>query len=242
MLCSLKHQETGFAFVRVKIKKHRWYPHILKTKDPITISMGWRKFQTVPVYTMQTDDENDKIRMIKYTPKFGYSYAVFYAPTCLVGTPFVGVQRLYETDESGSSKDVSHFRLCATGVVVELNTQFKVMKKLKLIGTPYKIMKNTAFIKGMFNSSLEVAKFQGASIRTVSGLRGSIKKAIKNDGPDGAFRATFEDKIAKSDIIFCRTWYQLDIPRFCNPVVAYGRTRMLKTHAELRRDNDISLV
>jgi len=95
VLCSLKHQETGFAFVRVKIKKHRWYPHILKTKDPITISMGWRKFQTVPVYTMQTDDENDKIRMIKYTPKFGYSYAVFYAPTCLVGTPFVGVQRLY---------------------------------------------------------------------------------------------------------------------------------------------------
>lgn len=90
---------------------------------------------------------------------------------------------------------------------MELNTQFKVMKKLKLIGEPYKIMKNTAFIKGMFNSSLEVAKFLGASIRTVSGLRGSIKKAVKNDGPDGAFRATFEDKIQKSDIIFCKTWY-----------------------------------
>jgi len=36
------------------------------------------------------------------------------------------------------------------------------MKKLKLIGQPYKIMKNTAFIKGMFSSSLEVAKFTGA--------------------------------------------------------------------------------
>lgn len=98
----MKHQETGYAFVRVKIKKHRWYPHILKTKDPVTISMGWRKFQTVPVYTMQSDDENDKMRMIKYTPKFGYAYAVFYAPTCLVGTPFVGVQRLYETDDQGA--------------------------------------------------------------------------------------------------------------------------------------------
>ena len=69
---------------------------------------------------------------------------------------------MYEKDDEGNQIDVSHFRLAVTGVVVELNTEFKVMKKLKLIGEPYKIMKNTAFIKGMFNSSLEVAKFTGA--------------------------------------------------------------------------------
>jgi len=52
VLCSLKHQETAHVFVRVKIKKHRWYPHVLKTKDPVTFSMGWRKFQSIPVYSM----------------------------------------------------------------------------------------------------------------------------------------------------------------------------------------------
>ena len=55
--------------------------------------------------------------------------------------------------------DVAHFRVCSTGVIVEMNSQFKVMKKLKLIGEPYKVMKNTAFIKGMFTSDSEVAKF-----------------------------------------------------------------------------------
>lgn len=36
------------------------------------------------------------------------------------------------------------------------------MKKLKLVGEPLKIYKNSAFIKNMFNSVFEVAKFEGA--------------------------------------------------------------------------------
>lgn len=239
MLCSLKQQESGFAYMRVRIKKHRWYPHILKTRDPICFSMGWRKFQSIPVYCQQGDEDTEKMRMIKYTPKFGACYAVFYGPIASVGTSFVGTQKLYDTDEKGNETDVTHFRLCVTGIVVEVSTQFKVMKKLKLIGEPYKIERNTAFVKGMFNSSLECAKFMGAQLRTVSGVRGAVKKSVKEGAPEGAFRATFEDKILKSDLVFLKTWYQIDIPRFCNPVVAYGRTRMVKTHAELRREKGV---
>ena len=68
------------------------------------------------------------------------------------------------------------WRICATGVVTGLDAAPKIVKKLKLSGTPSKVLKNTAFIGGMFNSALEASKFEGAAIRTVSGLRGTIKK------------------------------------------------------------------
>jgi ribosome biogenesis protein BMS1 len=219
--------EDRFGFVQVRIKRHRWHKKILKTNDPLIFSLGWRRFQTLPIYSIS--DSRIRNRMLKYTPEHMHCFGTFYGPLIAPNTGFSCYQ-------SFSSKNPG-FRIAATGTVLNVDEATEIVKKLKLTGTPYKIFKNTAFIKDMFTSSLEIAKFEGASIKTVSGIRGQIKRALSK--PEGHFRATFEDKILMSDIVFLRAWYPVRPHRFYNPVTNLIGWEGMRLTGEVRRDENI---
>lgn len=57
----------------------------------------------------------------------------------------------------------------------------------------------------------------------------------------GTFRATFEDKIIKTDIVFLRAWAEIELPKFYNPVYGYGKTKLLKSHRQIREERGIEL-
>jgi len=199
----LAHEES-FGYVTVRLKKHRWAPRILKTNDPLVFSVGWRRFQSIPLYSLEDGTRN---RLLKYTPEHMHCLATFYGPISNPQTGFCAFNSV--ALQAG-------FRVSASGTVIDIDASTAIVKKLKLTGTPYKIFKNTAFIKDMFTSSLEVAKFEGAQIRTVSGIRGQIKKALAK--PEGTYRATFEDRILSSDIIFLRSWTKIEPRNFYYPM------------------------
>ncbi|XP_044152421.1 ribosome biogenesis protein BMS1 homolog [Bufo gargarizans] len=236
ILGGLGNSEGNVGYIQMRLKKHRWHKRILKTRDPLIFSLGWRRFQTIPLYYIE--DHNGRHRLLKYTPEHMHCGATIWGPITPQGTGFLAVQSVSST--------TADFRIAATGVVLDLDKSITVVKKLKLIGYPCKIYKNTAFIKGMFSSTLEVAKFEGASLRTVSGVRGQIKKALRT--PEGGFRATFEDKLLMSDIVFLRTWYPVTVPTFYNPVTSLlkpvGQKESwtgMKTVGQLRHDLGIKL-
>jgi ribosome biogenesis protein BMS1 len=225
--------EDRFGFLQVRIKRHRWHKKILKTNDPLIFSLGWRRFQTMPLYSIS--DSRTRNRMLKYTPEHMHCFGTIYGPLIAPNTPFCCVQSLSNSNPG--------FRIAATGVVLSVDETVEIVKKLKLTGHPYKIFKNTAFIKDMFGSALEIAKFEGASIRTVSGVRGQIKRALTK--PEGSFRGTFEDKLLMSDIVFLRAWYPVKPHRYYNPVTNLvsinndGQWQGMRLTGEVRRDQGI---
>nr|XP_033467814.1 ribosome biogenesis protein BMS1 homolog isoform X3 [Epinephelus lanceolatus] len=208
ILGGLGSSEGNVGYLQMRLKKHRWYNRILKTRDPLILSLGWRRFQTIPLYHIE--DHNGRHRLLKYTPQHMHCGASIWGPITPQGTGFLAVQTVAGTK--------ANFRIAATGVILDLDKSVTIVKKLKLIGYPYKIYKNTCFIKGMFNTVLEVAKFEGAAVRTVSGVRGQIKKALST--PPGAYRATFEDRLLMSDIVFLRSWFPVSVPQLYNPVTS----------------------
>jgi len=219
--------EERLGLVSMRVKKHRWHKKVLKSQDPLTFSVGWRRFQSLPLYYVQ--DPNLRLRHIKYTPEHMHCLAAFHGPQV---PPNTGVL-CFQTDARKS------FRISATGVVLEVAANLKVVKKLKLVGSPFKVFKNTAFIKDMFTSALEVAKFEGAALRTVSGVRGQVKRALQAD--DGTFRATFEDKLLRSDLVLLKAWVPVPLPTLYNPVsnllAPHGRGWLrMRTGAEVRAE------
>ena len=244
LLGGLLPTEQSMVFLQARVKKHRWHVKTLKTRDPLVFSLGWRRFQSVPVYALA--DQGGRRRMLKYTPDHMHCLAAFYGPQAAPNTSFAAFQTL------GSA--VASFRVAATGVVLESDASLRIMKKLKLVGYPYRVFKNTAFLKGMFTSAVEVARFEGASVRSVSGIRGQIKKALRAGAEgDGCVRATFEDKLLLSDVVFLRAWVAVDVPRFYNPVssllharaegngAADDAWRGMRTVAQLRREQNLPI-
>ncbi|PNH00936.1 Ribosome biogenesis protein BMS1, partial [Tetrabaena socialis] len=49
--------EEKLGMMRLRFKRHRWFPKLLKNRDPLIFSVGWRRFQSLPVYAGLNKEE-----------------------------------------------------------------------------------------------------------------------------------------------------------------------------------------
>jgi ribosome biogenesis protein BMS1 len=131
-------------------------------------------------------------------------------------------------------ENLETFRITATGVTVEPMGDGSIVKKLRVTGHPSEIFQKTAMISDMFTSDIEATQFVGGLVRTVSGIRGVIKKVEKH----GVVRCTFEDTVKQSDIVFLNTWVKVVPTDLFTPVnsLLSSEWNLVRTTAELRAE------
>ncbi|MCL7040694.1 hypothetical protein MKW94_022605 [Papaver nudicaule] len=208
-------EEDKVGYLQVRLKRHIWQEKLLKTGEPVVVSVGWRRYETRPIYAIEGSRLNEKL---PYTPWDAYCLAMFWGPLAAPTGP-VAVHNA--ADNEGV------FRISATGVVLDSNQAAKIREISKRIGIPCEIYKKTALIKDMFKSDSEIKKFEGALVKTARGVGGEVKtargvfgKIIKAREGDqltqGIVRCSFRSEISMSDEVFMPVWKQVEVPRAFN--------------------------
>lgn len=104
------------GFIKINFKRHRWYTNLLKSNDPIIVSSGWRRYQSL--ITFAKADPNDRMRFLKYTPQFDFCVGVFYGNFNQQNSGCIFTQTI--------KNDVKKFRIAGSGLIMEINKSFEV--------------------------------------------------------------------------------------------------------------------
>ncbi|KAI3838373.1 hypothetical protein MKX03_029267 [Papaver bracteatum] len=209
-------EEENAGYMQAKVEQHSWHTKSLQTNNPIMVSVGWRRYQTTPIYAHE--GHHGKYQMLEHIPGDVPCFAVFWGPLASPDTGVVSVQSLADHEAA--------FRILATGVVLN-NHAAKIVKKSKRIGTPCKIFNEIALIKDMFTSDDEIDQFKGAKIKTESGTRGEVNEAAtkellstvkwKDGQPrEGIAKCSFKSIIKKCDTVYMHMRTPVAVPCIFN--------------------------
>ncbi|KAI3841781.1 hypothetical protein MKW92_000465 [Papaver armeniacum] len=207
-------EEDIVGCISARFERHSLHMKSLKTKDPIIVSVGWRRYQTTPIYALE-----DLRKILEFTPEDEPCSAAFCGPFATPGTGVVAVQSLADSKAA--------FRILATGEVLGFSRDPYITVKTR-VGTPCKVINKTALIKDMFASDIEINQYKDAPIKTVSGIQGEVNEAAakeflsklkwKDGQPrEGIAKCTFDRTICLSDTVYMETLY--DVPTEFNPLL-----------------------
>lgn len=90
IICQLSSIEDKLGLMKLKVIRNRFYERLLKSRDPLVFSVGWRRFQSIPIYFNMEDEK--RARFMKYTPRDLHCNAMIYGPIVPIHSGVLGVQ------------------------------------------------------------------------------------------------------------------------------------------------------
>ncbi|KAI3871882.1 hypothetical protein MKX03_012918 [Papaver bracteatum] len=54
-------EEENAGYIQVRLKRHNWHMKLLKSAEAVTVSAGWRRYQSKPIYASEIDSGRHEI-------------------------------------------------------------------------------------------------------------------------------------------------------------------------------------
>ena len=223
VIFGLHKHEHKFSVSNFTVTRNTEYGADIKSKDPLILQLGFRRFSINPIWSQHTHGNGGKgannvhkfERFLRHGPAASVGSA--YLPiTFGSNVPSILFQRKINTGEDtrtdafiqDSTKD--GYELVGTGSLLGVDPTRIVAKRIILTGHPYKVHKKTATIRYMFFNQPDVEYFKPVELRTKKGRTGHIKESL---GTHGYLKAGFDGPIDQMDTI-CLNLYKRCFPKW----------------------------
>ncbi|KAI8974683.1 hypothetical protein BDB01DRAFT_806081 [Pilobolus umbonatus] len=182
--------EHKMSLLNIQMTRDNAYEGPIKSKDPVVMHMGFRRYQVRPIYSQNTNKGTNHVHKYERFAKLGRSFvASVYGPITFGKTP---VMFYKETDNPNEPILVS------SGIFMDVDVKRIIAKRIILTGHPFKVHKRSAVIRYMFFNVEDIYWFKPVQLTTKFGRVGHI---IESLGTHGYMKCRFDGQITQQDTV-----------------------------------------
>ncbi|KAI8900619.1 hypothetical protein BC833DRAFT_618364 [Globomyces pollinis-pini] len=199
--------EHKISIVNFSLKRTSEFQEPVKSKDPMILMIGFRRYIVQPIYsTFTRGGPNNVHKFERYLTHGKTSMASIYAPIQFGPAPIL----LFKYTPNAKWTEDSAPPLVAYGSLLDPQPLRIIAKRIVLTGHPFKIHKRGAVIRFMFHSPKDVDYFKPIQLHTKFGRTGHIKESL---GTHGYMKCQFDAGIKQHDTV-CMNLYKRLFPKW----------------------------
>lgn len=186
VLVSLLPHEHKMSVLNVAVNRTGELEEPIKSKDQLIFHLGFRRFKACPIFSQHTN--GDRFKFERFLPKDGSVVATFFGP---ITYPPAACLIFKETND-GSHKVIGN------GSLLGVNPDRVVIKRIRLSGHPFKIVKKGAVVRYMFFNREDIKWFRPVELRSKYGRHGHIREPL---GTHGHMKCIFDRPLTANDTV-----------------------------------------
>ncbi|XP_014677883.1 PREDICTED: pre-rRNA-processing protein TSR1 homolog [Priapulus caudatus] len=186
VLYGLLPHEQKMSVAHFVVKRCPGNQQPIKSKDRLVFHVGYRRFAASATFSEHTTGGKHKFQ--RFLPHDVATVATVYAPIMFPPASVI----VFKEKSDGSLEMVAH------GLLLSVNPDRIIVKRILLSGHPLKINRRSATLRYMFFNREDINWFKPVELRTKYGRRGHIKDGI---GTHGHMKCIFDNQLKSQDTV-----------------------------------------